>query len=116
MRLFPESHPDKEYDIRVCRGCADVVMTGRNEGVETFFYQLEGTCTITVTGNNSDGDGKSSATTHVIEKTGCFIVDAGKAFSVSRENGDSVGMVVIQRPRLNEQFYGYTGWKPEISY
>jgi len=88
LNLF-EGHPDGEFSVRVIGGRSQQTAAF---DYETFLYQLRGEATIAVKGREKEVD---------LAQDSCFIVDAGKEYTVKRKPG-SVGLVVTQNPMGNK--------------
>lgn len=87
LNLF-EGHPDGEFSVRVIGGPSEQVASF---DYETFFFQLVGEMSISVEGSEEPV---------LLKDQGCYVVDAGKKYSVQRKEG-SVGLVVTQDPNGN---------------
>eukprot|EP00928_Gymnodinium_smaydae_P040658 TRINITY_DN27556_c0_g3_i1.p1 TRINITY_DN27556_c0_g3~~TRINITY_DN27556_c0_g3_i1.p1 ORF type:complete len:343 (-),score=74.06 TRINITY_DN27556_c0_g3_i1:18-1001(-) len=89
LNLF-EGHPDGEFCVRVAGGeSAQLNEVCPNE---TFLYQLRGQATVELQG---------SGETIAVTEDGCFVVGAGRTYSVRRPTG-SIGLVVTCDPLGNK--------------
>lgn len=95
LPLFGEDHPDKEFRVLV-------VGPGKSRpatkfGYETFLFQIRGCARVFL-------EGKEDTPIEMKEED-CFIVQPNVSYRVERDE-ESIGMVVTQTPRANEEFYG----------
>jgi len=87
--LFPD-HVDKEFSISLC-GPTTSLNRSSTPGLETFIYQVEGSCEI-----HLDNDQSITVT-----RDACFVIGAGMTYRCTRDTG-SVSMVVTQNPKGNK--------------
>jgi 3-hydroxyanthranilate 3,4-dioxygenase len=89
LNLF-EGHPDGEFNVKVIGGSSTQSASWEHE---TFFYQLKGDIVL-------QAGGKSDGVT--IPQDGCFVVDSGVPYTVTRPEG-SLGLVVTNDPMGNKK-------------
>ena len=88
MPLFGEEHPDRQIKVVVAGGKALQKVEATEFGVETLLVQLEGSCKVSVGGEESS----------TLEEGCCAVMKAGVKLTLERPEG-SIGLVIQQYPK-----------------